>query len=134
MYELSKTQKEETVLEKKLTKLRIEINKLTVMISRYSIKIVKRREERNFAKGRSPRKEKNKYAEEARKQAEDIVGLKMELKKTTATARSMTIAYQRHMKTIRTLRKDKLSAIKKATTTNGTREGNQLTGKFYMMR
>ena len=38
----------------------------------------------------------------------------MELKKTTDTARSMTSACQLHMKTIRTLRKAKLSAIKKA--------------------
>ena len=113
-YELSKKQKEQTALEKKLSSLRIEINKLTFMKSHYSIRNVKRREERNFAKRTSLRKEKNKYAEESRKQREEIVGLKMELKKTTATVRSMTSACQRHMETIRTLRKDKLSAMKKA--------------------
>ena len=50
MYELSKKQKEQTALEKKLSSLRIEINKLTFMKSHYSIRNVKRREERNFAK------------------------------------------------------------------------------------
>ena len=38
----------------------------------------------------------------------------MEFKKTTDTVRSMTSACQLDMKTIRTLRKDKLSEIKKA--------------------
>ena len=58
-------------MEKKLTILRIEINKLTVMKSHYSIRNVKRREERNFAKRTSLRKDKNKYSEELKKQRED---------------------------------------------------------------
>ena len=68
---MSKKQREKTVLEKKLTNLRIEMNKLMVMKSQYSIRNVKRREERNFAKRTSLRKEKNKYLEELKKQRED---------------------------------------------------------------
>ena len=68
---MSKKQREKTVLEKKLTNLRIEMNKLMVMKSQYSVRNVKRREERNFAKRISLRKEKNKYSEELKKQRED---------------------------------------------------------------
>ena len=70
---MSKKQREKTVLEKKLTNLRIEMNKLTVMKSQYSIRNVKRREERYFAKRTSLRKEKNKYSEELKKQREDAI-------------------------------------------------------------
>ena len=68
---MSKKQREKTVLEKKLINLRIEMNKLMVMKSQYSIRNVKRREERNFSKRTSLRKEKNKYLEELKKQRED---------------------------------------------------------------
>ena len=67
---MSKKQREKTVLEKKLTNLRIEMNKLMVMKSQYSVRNVKRREDRNFEKRTSLRKEKNKYSEEL-KQRED---------------------------------------------------------------
>ena len=68
---MSKKQREKTVLEKKLTNLRIEMNKLTVMKSHYSIRNVKRREERNLVKRTSLKKEKNKYSEGLKKQRED---------------------------------------------------------------
>ena len=42
-----------------------------VMKSQYSVRNVKRREERNFAKRTSLRKEKNRYSEELKKQRED---------------------------------------------------------------
>ena len=56
MYELSKMEKEKSVLESKRTRLR---SKMAVMKSHYSIRDVKRREERNFATRTGLRKEEN---------------------------------------------------------------------------
>ena len=114
VYELSKMEKEKSVLESKVVRLKSEINKMTVLKSHYCIRNVKRREERNFATRTGLRKEKNKFADKSRKQGDEIASLKMELKKAQCTARLMTNVCQRQMTTIRNLRKDKLSAIKKA--------------------
>ena len=80
MYELPKMEKEKSVLESKRTRLR---SKMTVMKSHYSIRDVKRREERNFATRTGLRKEENKFAEESRKQGDEIVSFKDRTEEST---------------------------------------------------